>query len=180
MCTIQICYNSFMNCCVANRYLLYLNVTNASYNSNKNMVCSPLKLLIINCQSILAKESSFLNLINNNNSDFLFGTESWLSPNVHSGEIFPPTYTAFRCDRGDSCGGVFIACKSISMCEEITPSTSNEIVACCIHLKNQSIIVISAYRLPNNNFEYLNTLCSIISSIILANPKDIFIWLGVI
>ena len=52
-------------------------------------------------------------------------------------------------------------------------STSNEIVACCIHLENQSIILISAYRPPNSNFEYLDTLCPTISSIILANPNDI-------
>ena len=141
------------------------------------MVFSPLKLLIINCQSILAKRPSFLNLINNNNPDFIVGTESWLSPNVHSSEIFPPTYTAFRHNRGDSYGGVFIACKSIFVCEEITPSTSNEIVTCRIHLKNQSTIPISAYRAPKNNYEYLDTLCSTISSIILANPNDI-IWLG--
>ena len=63
------------------------------------------------------------------------------------------------------------------MCEEITPSTSNKIVVCCIHLENQSIILISAYRPPNNNFEYLDTLCSTISSIILANSNNI-IWLG--
>ena len=63
------------------------------------------------------------------------------------------------------------------MCEEITLSTSVEIVACRIHLKDQSAILISAYRPPNNNYEYLDTLCSTISSIILANPNDI-IWLG--
>ena len=66
------------------------------------MACSPLKILIINCQSVLAKKPSFLNLINENNLNFIVGTEFWLSPNVHSSEIFPPTYTTFRRDKGDS------------------------------------------------------------------------------
>ena len=60
---------------------------------NKNTVCLPLKLLIINCLSVLAKKPSFLNLINENNPDFIVGTGSWHSPNVNSSEIFPPTYT---------------------------------------------------------------------------------------
>ena len=65
----------------------------------------------------------------------------------------------------------------IIICKEITLSTSNEIIACHIHLKNQSLILISAYRPPNNNYEYLDTLCSTISSIVLSNPNYI-VWLG--
>ena len=77
-------------------------------------------------------------MINDHNPDFIAGTESWLwlSPNIYSSEIFPPTFTTFRRDRDDSNGGVFIACKSTFICEEITLSTSSEIVACRIHLKN--------------------------------------------
>ena len=57
--------------CFTNKSNLYIK------QINKNMVCSPLKLLIINCQSILAKKPSFLNLINDNNPDFIVGTKSW-------------------------------------------------------------------------------------------------------
>ena len=38
-------------------------------------------------------------------------------------------------------------------------------------------MLISAYRPPNNNYEYLDNLCSTLSSIILSNPDDV-IWLG--
>ena len=116
-------------------------------------------------------------MINDQNPDFIAGTESWLSPNIYSSEIFPPTFTTFRRDRNDSHGGVFIACKSTFICEEITLSTSIENVACRIHLKNHSVILILAYRPPNTNHEYLEELCSTLSSIILSDPNEV-IWLA--
>lgn len=61
--------------------------------------------------------------------------------------------------------------------EKITFATPIELVACCIYLNKQTVILISAYRPPINNYEYLDTLCSTISSIILSNSSDI-IWLG--
>ena len=91
---------------------------------------SPLKLLILNCQSVLAKKPSFLNLINENDPDLIAGTESWLSETVHNNEIFPSTYFVYRRDRADGYGGVFLACKSNFISEEIALSTSCEIVTC--------------------------------------------------
>ncbi|XP_020606237.1 uncharacterized protein LOC110044991, partial [Orbicella faveolata] len=46
--------------------------------------------------------------------DIIFGTESWLSSNIESNEIFPKGYKIFRKDRPDDChgGGVFQAVKN--------------------------------------------------------------------
>ena len=134
------------------------SVTNLSVKQNKDRStsCSPLKLLVINCQSLHVKKPSFLNLIIENNPDFIVSTESWLSPKIHSSKIFPSTHTIFRWDRADSYGGVFIACKSTFLCEELALVTSSKVVLCRIHLNNQFIILISAYRPPNNNYEYLD------------------------
>ena len=112
-----------------------LTVRNNFVTVNKSTDGSPLKLIIVNCQSLIAKKASFSCMINEHNPDFIAGTESWLSPNIHNSEIFPPTYNSFRRDRDDNHGGVFIAYKSTFICEEIPVSTTREIVACRIHLK---------------------------------------------
>ena len=42
----------------------------------------PLSALILNCQSLVAKKESFLNLLDLHNPDIVFGSESWLKPNI--------------------------------------------------------------------------------------------------
>ena len=61
-----------------------------------NPTSSSLKLLILNCQSIVAKKPSFPNIINENNPDFIAGTESWLLETIHNNKIFPSTHTISR------------------------------------------------------------------------------------
>jgi len=131
------------------------------------------RLLILNCQSRIAKKPSFLN---ENNPDFIAGTESWLSDSIHNNEIFSSTYSTYRHDRADGYGGVFVACKSTIISEKISLSTLCEIAACHVSLSSKSLILISVYRPPNNN-QYLSDLCSTIDSIINSNPNDI-IWLA--
>ena len=125
--------------------------------------------------SIIAKKPSFFNLINEHNPDFIVGTESWLSHSIHNNEIFPLTYWIYRHDRADGYGGVFVACKSNIISEEISFSTLCEIAAFCVSLSSESLILISVYRPPNNNYQYLTDTCSTIDSIINSNPNDI-IW----
>ena len=40
--------------------------------------------LTVNCQSLLAKRDSFMNLIDTYHPDIIFGTESWLNPDIAS------------------------------------------------------------------------------------------------
>ena len=58
-----------------------------------------LKVLNINFQSIINKTQEFRCLIDIEKLDVVIGTESWLSPEISSGEMFPPGYTEFRADR---------------------------------------------------------------------------------
>ena len=73
---------------------------------------SNLKVLNINCQSIANKKAEFQAIIDEHKPDIVVGTESWLTKNHLSSEIFPKSlgYTSFRQDRvADTCGGgVFI------------------------------------------------------------------------
>ena len=158
----------------------HIQNNNFEFNSNHANTSSnqrPLKLTIINCQSIQAKKPTFENFINQHDPDFIAGSESWLTPSVHTSEIFPSSYTVYRRDRPDGYGGVFLGCKSMFVCEEINLSTICEIIACRVHLDNHSLILISVYRPPDKNYAYLEELCSTIRSIILSNPNDI-IWLA--
>ena len=78
----------------------------------KGKVPRNIKILNINCQSVSAKKGKFLTVIEDENPDIVVGTESWLTPNLYSGEIFPQQYQVFRKDRkSDAHGGVFIATK---------------------------------------------------------------------
>ena len=69
---------------------------------------TPLKLFVINFQSMLAKRAE---LIHEQQPDVIFGTETWLSPNINSTEFFPTGYSLFRKDQSDGYGGVLLAFK---------------------------------------------------------------------
>ena len=66
-----------------------------------------LKVLNINCQSIVNKKAEFQIIIDNHKPDIVVGTESWLNKTHLSSEVFPNSlgYTPFRQDREtDTCG----------------------------------------------------------------------------
>ena len=64
-----------------------------------------LKSLTINFQSILKKKEVFWNLVDEVKPDIIFGCETWLRPEVLSGEFFPADYALYRRDRRDGYGG---------------------------------------------------------------------------
>ena len=135
--------------------------------------------LAVNCQSLLAKRESFMNLIDTYNPDIIFGTESWLKSDILSSEVFPIGYSVYRCDRADGYGGVFIACHEslISCCLEIDGNLC-ELVACEVKLLNNSnLIVCSAYCLPSSSDEYLNKLCDHLEFIKNNHPNSA-IWIA--
>ena len=56
------------------------------------------------------KRDRFLAELDLSKSDIVVGTESWLDPDIASGEFFPPNYQVFRRDRPNGVhGDVFIA-----------------------------------------------------------------------
>ena len=48
----------------------------------------PLKLVVVNCQSILAKKPLFDNFVACYKPDIIVGSESWLKPDIANSEIF--------------------------------------------------------------------------------------------
>ena len=61
----------------------------------------PLKIALINFQSIRGKKPQFYSFVEINNPNVIVGTETWLTSEIYSNEYFPPElgYTVYRRDR---------------------------------------------------------------------------------
>ncbi|VDI32891.1 Hypothetical predicted protein [Mytilus galloprovincialis] len=80
------------------------------YNQTRNKRSDlPLRIIVVNCQSIRNKKADIDNLIETTKPDIMIGNESWLHKDISSTEVFPQGYIAYRKDRKtDAHGGVFI------------------------------------------------------------------------
>ena len=79
-----------------------------TYTKSKRLD-TPLRVIIINCQSIKNKKADFENLVDSTKPDIIIGNESWLHKDIQSTEVFPSGFTCYRNDRkSDAHGGVFI------------------------------------------------------------------------
>jgi hypothetical protein len=71
----------------------------------------PLRVLIINCQSIKTpgKHAELANIIESTQADIVIGTESWLKPSIKPQEVLPSDFNCYRKARptGEG-GGIFI------------------------------------------------------------------------
>ena len=92
-----------------------------SRNFAKKQTPKKLKVLNMNFQSVVNKVQVFHCLLDTENPDIVVGTESWLSPDIASSEIFPEGYHSFRADRKSKSkrsGGVFILVRNSLICTE--------------------------------------------------------------
>ncbi|CAL4136442.1 unnamed protein product, partial [Meganyctiphanes norvegica] len=85
------------------------NISERSLFTNK----SHLRLLNINCRSILSKNSSIKHLLITYDPDIIVATETWLNSDISSSEFFPKEFhmTCYRNNRDSRGGGVLIATK---------------------------------------------------------------------
>jgi len=121
------------------------------------------KLLSLNFRGLLSKKEAFANVIDNEVSHFITGTESWLKPTVYSSEVFPPEYEIFCNDRPDGYGGVLLACHISLACTKIPIHTSCEVLVCKISVsRNRVLIIVTFYRPPNRDINYMQNLCVVI------------------
>ena len=136
-----------------------------------------IKILNINCQSVSAKKDKFLTVIEDENPDIVVGTESWLTPNHYSGEIFPQQYQVFRKDRkSDAHGGVFIATKLdlVALLHEDLSHPNSELLWVQLQCHGGGRTIIGAfYRSQQTDEAYIETLRSSLEKI----PVHDNIWL---
>ena len=123
----------------------------AKGKATKAALNHPLRILVMNCQSIRNKKAELHTIIGSAKPDIILGNESWLTPDIKSSEIFPESFDAVRKDRAsDAHGGVFIAFKCDLLCTA-TPEldTNCEIVWCKMNIIGcRTLYLGSFYRPP--------------------------------
>ena len=165
-------------------------LTHPSFHShNESMVVQPsssqrddipLKVLVINCHSVVDKKPQIENLIDSTQADIILGTESWLKSQHLSTAVFPKGFKVFRKDRMDKTGGgvlILVSEKFVSHePEDLKFNGHCELVWAQIQVSGTSQLFIgSFYRPPHENDpEYLKQLKSSLSRI----PIGTHIWLG--
>ena len=84
---------------------------NNSDNHPEGRFDLPMRILVVNCQSIKSpgKKALLQNMIDSTQADIIIGTESWLDGSIKSSEVFPSNFKAYRRDRTTGIhGGVFV------------------------------------------------------------------------
>ena len=147
--------------------------------SNHSNQSPQLSALVVNCQSLVAKKASFLNLLNSRHPDIVFGCESWLNASISNSELFPPNYTVYRRDLADGYGGVFLACHDNLITHEVTLTDTNcELIVCQVQFSNQcTLLACSIYRPPSSDELYLENLCQQLTNIRSRFPNSA-LWIG--
>ena len=123
----------------------------AKGTATKAALNHPLRILVMNCQSIKNKKAELHTIIDSAKPDIILGNESWLNPDIKNSENFPESFDAVRKDRAsDAHGGVIIAFKRDLLCTE-TPEldTNCEIVWCKMNIIGcRTLYLGSFYRPP--------------------------------
>ena len=69
------------------------------------MISKPVTVAVMNCLSIKNKKVAFSVLVDEHKLNIIIGSESWISPAVHSIELFPANYIVYRKDQEDGYEG---------------------------------------------------------------------------
>lgn len=105
---------------------------------------------MVNCRSIKNKTDDFATLISSVQPHVVMGTESWLDDSIHSSEVFPADFEAYRCDRHSRGGGVFLLIHSSLRCSALPELNGcEESVWRNLHLENGQLLTLGCfYRSP--------------------------------
>ena len=135
--------------------------------------------MLINIQSIVAKKEAFWELLDTYTPDIIVGCEAWLTPNVFDNEIILPSYKLYRTDCIDGYGGVLVGVRTNINSQQICTSDSCELNTVKAHLSSgQFLIIMGAYRPPNRDILYHQTLCDIITRVTESHPNSIICCAG--
>jgi hypothetical protein len=137
------------------------------------------KLLNTNFQSIRNKSAQLSCLIDDLHPDIIIGTESHLSPEVNSSEIFPPDFHVYRNDR-DCHGGTLIAIRKVYNAIRRTDLESDcEIIWTEVFTSNkQSTLIGSFYRPPSSPPSIMDSLEESLSKAFRAASNQLLILGG--
>ena len=128
-----------------------VHLKEANPRTKRAVLNHPLRILIMNCQSIKNKKAEIHTVIESAKPDIILGNESWLTPDIKNSEIFPDSFDAIRKDRAsDAHGGVFIAFRRDLLCTEAPElDTKCEIIWCKLNIIGcRTLYLGSFYRPP--------------------------------
>ena len=147
--------------------------------SRRKNIARPLKVLSVNLQSINAQKEAFWEAISTSRPDVIIANETWLQPDMTSAEMMPPGYNVpNRNERSDGYWGVLLATSSDLIDTILTIDIDCEIATSKIELALQKpLIIMSAYRPPNNDLPYAQRICQAIRNIALKYPSAT-LWLS--
>ena len=143
------------------------------------MSSNNLKILSLNCQSVISKKEVFWELLDNYSPDVVVACETWLNQSIANNEFISPNYKMYRLDRNDGYGGIFISVKSNFSSQLIQYGESCELCAVKLRLTGcASMIIIGAYRPPNRDITYMQYLCDTITDISIRCPHSFICCAG--
>ena len=102
-----------------------------------------------------ALEQRFQSYVYSQTFDIIGVTETWLSTNIFTNEIFPSCYTVLRKDRDSRGGGVLLAFKSFLTVMQLSSPNDLKIVSAEI---DPNLLVCLIYRPPNCSDQYNTSL----------------------
>ena len=130
----------------------------------------PLRIINVNCQSLVNKRETFYNLLDSSRPDIVIATETWLKSEVGDSEFFSDNYNVYRRDRITTTtgGGIIIAINSeyISSVEEIVDTDNTELLWVKINITGaRSLYVGACYRPRADDSATLDSLNNSLSRI---------------
>ena len=138
----------------------------------------PLRLLNINCQSVVNKKEHLHAMIDTMKPDIIVGTESWLHLDIKDNEIFPTNFNVYRRDRNSTGGGVFTAVSNEFLSTRQSElETESEMTWVKLSVKGSKDLYICSYYRPDvSDEESLDHLNNSLDKI--CNTKNCHIWLA--
>ena len=112
------------------------------------------------CQSIKNKTALINVFIDEHQPNKIVGSESWISPAVHSSELFPANYNVYWKDREDGYGGVFILCSKRLFSENLSLVQHVQWLCAVLGCPTQAPwLLFSIQTSYSSNYVYMEQLC---------------------
>jgi len=121
----------------------------------------PLRIINVNCQSLVNKKGPFYNLLDSSRPDVIIATETWLHDGILSSEYFSSDhYTIYRRDRNTdtSGGGVLIAVNRdiMSTREETLEVGQAEMIWVKVTIKGcKNLYICGCYRAESGDADFV-------------------------
>ena len=136
-----------------------------------------LKIAVLNCQSICNKISELEAFLESTQPDIVIASESWLTPDIMSQEVFPSDFRVFRKDRTETFkdmkgGGVFILVSNKLVASPVHIDDPNcELTFAQVDLVGSPKLLVGAfYRPPFTDSHYLDNFATALNSIRHKHP----------